>query len=876
MLAESRRVGGCRAAHRGVRRDGCHFPQFHWTDIQRRLGAALAFCLMIAASRAGPPAWWDDFPRVVQTRSLSAARAYSANAVIQGAAHDPSWGLWFTFGNDDGLTASNTVARFQSAGIACLSYNEAWGQAANPIVELQWSEEQSRWLPQRHFWNWAEYGGGPIAWAGAWTWFDDLAGGWPAKKSEPGYFARPYTRFHPVYGGEPMVYPDGAIATGFLHGPAAVGDPRSSRVYDAGGSKSIHGSVLGNADYEFIPRGRNDATRPGELWIPEAAASAGEVRLGKDAACPAWTNYAFAETLAAVRLAGLRGSWTDNFSGWDSFMAHGPVASAFGDWSVALFRSYLTNRCTPDQLAAWGVLAPEAPSFSITNFDVRSYLLTVASNQYQLSGTSLTATAWSNPGWLTNPVWSAYKIFRRQNGTAALAGYDQAVHAAAALGGETNFALLANDQLPSNGGWARGTFDLASTELSLGWNVAGGPRGFGLPPYGRLAPVYKAAREQGRSRFVNVWLYNHGHEEVLRHSGPALALFYEMLANHATPFFIDGDPAFCGPPETQKAFLSFVARQAAPAFTGRRPVEEVGLYLSTSTINATMLPGDALNFPRQQHQYAVWGWGTALSELHHQYRIVPEWKLAEPGLLASLRVLILPNASVFEAADVAVLRDWVAGGGYLIVTGDSGALEGENGNFAAAKTPVLASLTGVADYEAPPADHTHFAGAGMVRYLGQNPGWEYYQGTAAERAARLAGLGKIIADAYAFLGVAPVLISDNAPTTVGLTLYQNLSARESFIDVNNCQVNARTPYDTTATPSFTLDLARPAWLRSEADLHATILSPDNPLQLVSLCVVSNRIRAQLPPIRHYASIILRSAKAPPAGAADGSPTRSRP
>ena len=141
-------------------------------------------------------------------------------------------------------------------------------------------------------------------------------------------------------------------------------------------------------------------------------------------------------------------------------------------------------------------------------------------------------------------MWCAYKIFRRQNGSAALTNYDQNVHAAAAKGGQTNFALLANDITPACLGWARGTFDLASTELSLNWNVCAGSRGFGLPPFGRLAPFYKAAREQGRSQFVTVWLYNDGYATALTNRGPVKALFYEMLATRTLPMIIIGDSEF--------------------------------------------------------------------------------------------------------------------------------------------------------------------------------------------------------------------------------------------------------------------------------------------------------------------------------------------
>ena len=51
---------------------------------------------------------------------------------MNGVANDPGWGLWFTYGNDDGAGASNTCASFQAAGIVSLSYNEAYGQPHGP------------------------------------------------------------------------------------------------------------------------------------------------------------------------------------------------------------------------------------------------------------------------------------------------------------------------------------------------------------------------------------------------------------------------------------------------------------------------------------------------------------------------------------------------------------------------------------------------------------------------------------------------------------------------------------------------------------------------------------------------------------------------
>jgi len=821
-------------------------------------GWALFALLAVLSTPAFSQVWWDNFPRVVSTSSLSVAQAYGANAAMNGVATDPAWGLWFAYGNDNGAAASNTCASFQAAGIVSLSYNEAYGQPANPIDELQWNASFQRWTTLHQFWDWEDYGGGTIVWAGAWTWFDSFTNDLPANKSELSYFARPYTRMHPAFGGGPMLYPNGTIATGFLNHDTTAANPCDSCVYDAGGSKSIYGSLLGEASYGYNSlASATSQPHAGELWVPATGEYTGEVLLGRDTACPSWTNYTFAETLAAVKLTGLQGSWTDNFSSWDSFLCGGPVACAFGAWSVALFQNYLTNNFSANQLANWGVLATNAPLAAITNFDVRACLLTVASNRYDLKGTDLASSAWLKPAWLSNPVWSAFKIFRRQNGSAALTNYDQNVHRAAAQAGQTNFALLVNDQLPCMGGWARGTLDLASTELTLNWNITAGPRGFGLPPFARLSPVYKAIREQGRSRFVNVWLYNDGYARELTNSGPALALFYEMLATHAMPLFIYGDTEFCGTPQMQSNFMTFVARRAAPAFANRVPIEEIGIYLSTSTINAMMLPGDAENFAAQHHQYAVWGWGTALSQLHYQYRIVPEWKLNHRGLLPALNVLIIPNAEAFEPADAATLQAWVTNGGCLIVTGDSGSLLGESGNFAPANPLVLAPLTGVTNFSGAPALRTNFLGSGAVYYYSNNAGYVYYNATASGRAAQLAAFGTALTNAYAFLRARPVLASSNAPATAGLTLYQNPSGLKTFVDLNNFNVGANPPYAVTNTPALEVDLACPAWLTNSLTPMATIVSPDGPLSVTSLTWNSNRVYLQLPPVTNYLSVILQ-------------------
>ena len=812
--------------------------------------------------------WWDDFPRVVSCSAAAVADAqlYSASAAMNAVANDPGWGLWFTYGNDNGQGASNTRAAFQAAGIVSLSYNEAFGTPYAPIVELKWNSSLQRWNTAHQFWSWQNYSGGDIVWAGAWCWFDSFTNDLPANQTENSYFARPYTRMHPTFGGGAMTYPDGTLGTGFLNNDVNATNPINSRVYDAGGAKDIYGNLVLAYGFNANASASNQP-HAGEIWVPATGQYAGFQRIASDIACPCWTNFTYAFTRSSAQLTGLQGSWTDNFGPWDSFMAGGPVSVAFGEWSVALFRSYLTNHFTTNQLAGCGVLATNASLASITNFDARSYFLTVASNRFGLASANLSDVAWKQSGWLTQAVWSAYKVFRRQNGSAALTNYDQNVHAAALQGGQTNFALLVNDILPSSFGWARGNFDLASTELSLGWDLTSGSRGFGLPPFGRIGPVCKAIREHGRSRFATLWLYNDGYTTALTNRGPVEALFYEMLASHALPKISVGDSRFAGTPAIQTNFLNFVARSAAPAFGARVPVDELGIYLSTSSILSAALPGDAANFSGQDHQYALWGWGTALSELHYQYRVLPEWKLTA-SLLQTLKVLIIPNASSFEPADVGTLKAWVTNGGCLIVTGDSGSRLGETGNLETTNNVVLAPLTGVTNYSTAPATKTNLLGKGTVYFVQSNLGRSYFDADAAGRAAQRPAMASILSNAFSWLGQQPLLTSSNAPTTVGLTLYQNVGAAKTFLDLNNVNVNSST-YVTTPTPVVDVDLARPAWLSNGLTVSASIVSPDGNLSVLALDV-GGRIHLRLPSVTNYLSVILQPTAGMGAWAVDAS------
>ncbi len=478
-----------------------------------------------------------------------------------------------------------------------------------------------------------------------------------------------------------------------------------------------------------------------------------------------------------------------------------------------------------------------------------------------MAGTARVSTIrHGDSGWINEPVWNAYKIFKRQTGTEAISNIYKAIKSGAAQGGVPDYFVQGNDIAPCMLGWLRGSLDMASTELSLSWSLSGGPRGIGLPPFGRIAPFYKAAREHAKSRFVNVWLYNEGFVDQAKLTPVVNAIYYEMLATHTAQKLEPDNPKFLGNPDADKAFFKFIAQKAAPEFGARTPIEDVGIYLSTSSINRQMTPAGILNFEAQPHHYALWGWATALDELHYQYRIIPQWKLGSDAL-GRFKVLIIPNSEVFTSADAAKVGSWVRGGGILIVTGDSGSRKGESGNFAANPTLSLGSLTGVKDWGKAPAVKTRTCGTGSVRFIRDNIGLNYYNADADGRAAQLPRFASEMSNMLATAHKHVAVISLNAPRTTGLTLYQDTMAKKLFLDINNVNVIIaadKKSADIIPTPSIDVTIYKPGWWNQYPDraVSAYAISPDGPVALPAPVLHGNRIDLRIPPLHYYTSVVL--------------------
>ena len=769
----------------------------------------------------GAVPYWDQFPRIYQGVSASNATAYHANIAFNHAQTDPTWGTHYQKHQHD--LARTTAAH--AAGLKNISYFETFGQSVSFAAELgPWDEVNLTPVLHTH-WNWEEYGGGTIQWLGVHDFFDDSD------------YARPYTRTHPVYGGPPMTYPDGSIATGYA---GSSSDPRNSRVYDAGSAKDILGNI--SLTYTYNDAANQSGQTTGLLFVPETGKYASHISFNKDSAAPAWNDYTYASTRLATD-AGMDGMWTDNFSPWDSF-GNPPVKHAFGDWSVARFRDHLSSNFTPGQLASMGVS-------DVNTFDITTEL---SSTMQGFGGNSsdLDSAVWKDSRWVDEPLWRAYTIFKRQAGTEALTNYYNAAHQAAADSGVSDFMVAGNDIPGLSLGWARGDLDLVSTEWSADWGLSTGPQGVGLPAIGRSAPAYKLAREHAKSRFVSVWLYKDGFETELSQPNTSKTLYYEMLATHALPQFDPTNLLIAGTPTANIAFNTFVS-QLEPDFGGRTAVEDVGIFYSSSSLLAQYTPGGFLDHANQPHQFGYYGWGTALGELHYQYRAVPEWKL-DTQTLDGLRVLVIPSAEVFDSATVAnVLTPWVQAGGRLIVTGDSGKRLGESENFDVNPGGyTLASLTGVTGIGSIPSQQLQNVGSGTVLYLQDNIGLDFYNASTT-RPSLLPQFTSALSSVLS--GSSPLALSANGVSSnVGLTVYEDNAAERLFVDANNFDINVSTDQITETGP-VTFEVALPAWLDGMG-VKLSTFSPEATSTATHRRVSPDRVEVTLDSVLYYTSTML--------------------
>lgn len=788
--------------------------------------------------------WFDRLPVIVdKSSSLEYAQEVGATLVLGKGGTDPGWGVNFSLRD---TSFKERSSEFLEKGIRSLGFQEGFGQAFCPITELD-SENNI----VNDFWTWEQRGNGRVVWQGAHVFFDNL------------WWGRPYTRTKAEYRRSPMKFPNGTEAKGYVPNSKGktIENPFFSNIFRAGGGRSVDG-VLAYA-FEFNEKvsakpngGLHPVPTPPDF---KATKYSGLITMKKDASCPHWADYAYASTTQSLMTSsGVSAFWVDNFGPWDSMNIH-PIEYAFGNWSYQKFKHWLTKRTTPAQRSNMGIT-------DYTNFNIRDYLKNKAVGYgYDVASPNYRDQAWKGARWKDDQVWQAYKIYLRENGTSGLQNYYDSVKNAGKDLGRDSY-LLANDSVGFNLGWNRTIADMSSIEFDPGWGLATGPLGnFGLYPRARYAPIYKVAREHAKSPYVNVWFYTHkSYSAELENADLQSSIFYEMLANHTTPKTSGvvhaepseskNDPRYLGSPGVNKAFFKFVSEKAVPAYGKRRAVYDVGVLQSSSSLLLELCPSHFVDHNNQPHQFSLWGWSTALSKLHYQYRIVPEWKWSAEEL-NSLKVAILPNAQALSGGQIDALYNWVSEGGYLIVVGNSGSRMGEDGFFKHVGMGRMKTLTGCDNHELATNSSKNKVGSGTVRYINNDDALSYYKAGDLERPDFLTKLGVELADAFG--GVENDIISSliNAPAEIGLNVYEDVENKKLFIDANNMKLDA--DFKIVHTPNFTVRINQPSWAKNKTLKKITSISPDGEITSGSGTLLKDgRLQILMNGLKFYRSVIV--------------------
>ncbi len=594
--------------------------------------------------------WWDDYPYTTQSHDVATVLQVGGNSALTGGVDDPTWGIEAARVRARWLAP--LVEPLRPRQIRILTWVETFGTTHSYVAAFEpkpggglvgHESDPDLAKPGLNHWSWQLFKPSDdtvVRWLGLESYFDD----------EP--VARPWTRTHPRYGCPPRTYPDGTLATG----SSDPERPDTARIFDAGGSKNIQGDL--DIDYGFNAKVAEAGVTAHLIPVPgrDGVRYSGQFSVGKDAACPVWIDYAKA---SARQLAdfGVEGLWADNFSAWDS-LGSTPVDRAFGDWSVAGFSGYLRTQ---------GVTLGDDPNVSIRTY-LRQKLRALGGDD-----TNLRDPHWRDEAWLADPIWRRYLCYKQGVGQAALQRFHDVFHAAAREAGIEDFGIQGNDIPIYSLGMPRpSSLEMVSTEFGPGWNLFCGPRGLGLPPDGRIAPVIRTARVHAKSRFVQVWYYlDAGYEDRRGDDALFKRVAYEMLANNATIQCHPGNPRVAGSVAAHAEVSAFVNQQRQ-LWGDRVPWAKIAVVYSADSQLAELTPGGMVHFDAQRHVFDLLGWGTWLAERHLPYDVVAEWDLTSEKL-AGYRTLLLPTVTAMGAEVCSqVLRPWIEAGGTLILSGPCG------------------------------------------------------------------------------------------------------------------------------------------------------------------------------------------------------------
>jgi Beta-galactosidase trimerisation domain len=455
--------------------------------------------------------------------------------------------------------------------------------------------------------------------------------------------------------------------------------------------------------------------------------------------------------------------------------------SAFGLWSQQTFRDYMRRHFTRAELERMGIA-------DIAAFDIAAYIRDKPFESRGLRWHNL------NPKWAGDPVWCCYRIHLVEQALAYHRGFFAAAKQSARQE-KLDCAVFGNTiPFPLGGALMKGMCDIAHFEWSTvhGW---WGMRPMGLPPKGRAGYVTRLGAAISDAPFCWPSLYVSRDQSGAGHENLHKVLAFDCLANRGLLDFghayLDGYSP--GTPQSA-GFVNRFIRAQAPRLSHRRYLADVALVHSAWSEIASM---SIVNPVMDLFVDEYCGWCDFLGETHRQWDVLPEQELTAKNL-ARYPVVVLPSVIVLTDTQLRELRRYLAAGGRVVATGQTG------------------TRFGPEHYLAPRGESFALPGA---RITADKPGAAYWRKDHNSTAARR------MTELLDGPGFRPRLETD-APATVGVNL--NLGSDTSgpllTLDLNNCDLVAET--DTLRpAPTITTTLRLPDSWRGH-DVQAGYVTPE--------------------------------------------------
>ena len=503
------------------------------------------------------------------------------------------------------------------------------------------------------------------------------------------------------------------------------------------------------------------------------------VRLvGVDYANPQMRDYVCREIEHIIPKLRPDGIHADNLS--DTNLGHANTC-AFGVWSLYTFRDYMRRHFTRAELERMGIA-------DIATFDIAAY---IRDKPLETRG-----TPWHimNPKWTEDPVWLCYVINQVETAQA----YHRAFYAAAkksARQEKLDCAIFGNTvPFPMGGALMKGACDIAHFEWST---VHGfwGMRPMGLPPKGRVGYVTRLGAAISDALFCWPSIYVSKDKSDTGHENLHKVLAFDCLANRGLLDFghcyldgyLPGTPRSAG-------FVNRFIRAHAPRLSHRRYLADVAVVHSAWSEIASM---NVFNPVMDKFVDEYSGWCEFLGDTHRQWDVMLQQDLTAKNL-ARYPIVVLPSVMTLTDAQLSELRRYVAAGGRLVATGQTGTRYGPE------------------RYLAPREKAFSLPGA---RVVPDKPGVTCWRKDRDATAARR------MAELLDWPGFNARLDTD-APATVGVNL--NLGADKAgpllTLDLNNCDLAVET--DTLRpTPAITTTIRLPDKWRGH-DIQASYVTPE--------------------------------------------------